>query len=86
MTMTEDNENLDIKDYRFYFPVAVWFDNGEPRFQVDADVQFVDGFVFNEKEDKWEKPVSGSLADLDEKAFLCLMEKLTNVSLFLEES
>ena len=84
--MDNGSQKLDAKDYRFYFPVCVWFDNGEPRFQIDGEVQFVDGFVFNEKEDKWEKPVSGPLSELDEKAFLCLMEKLTNVSPFLEES
>jgi hypothetical protein len=77
--MNNQNEQYSKEDYKFYFPVCVWFDGNEPRFEIDNDVVLSDGFIFNEKEDKWDSAIHGPLSDWDHEAFLHLMDKLSNV-------
>lgn len=77
--MSDQEKNYSKEDYKFYFPVCVWFDGDEPRFEVDGEIMLADGFIYDDKEDKWVSAVHGPLSKWDNEAFLHLMDRLSNI-------
>jgi hypothetical protein len=79
--MSEDSVEISKEDLRFYFPVCVWFDGDEIKFQIDGEVILADGFIYNDKTQKWCSAVHGEISNWDNEAFLHLMDKLSNIEL-----